>query len=272
MILVDVAEPADIVDLLKQAAPVTIMPLNDTSRADYFFGGEDGRSRQFCRVQAGELLGSISSQEDELRRYYENADQNALIVEGFITDVPMSKSDRQAASASVRFKQRPNQLFAHRVASNGYMLPGHSFNTSAEHLYAWLFRIQECDVQLYFTHNWVGTAKLLAAIFANVQRPPDEHSTLNRYYIPNISIKEKDDGGKRITIRKQNPMIRGLMALSLIYGMDIGEKKATALFKAGYKTLLDLAYAEVHELTKVEGIGKGTAQKILQAIGRMEEG
>lgn len=270
MILVDTAEPEDIVQLLQQAAPVTVMPLNDTSRADYYFGGEDGKTRQFCRVQAGELLGDMASQEDELRRYYDNADQNGLVVEGFITDVPMSKSDRQAASASVRRAQRPNQLFAHRVTPAGFMLPGHSFNTSADKLYAWLFRIQECDVQLFFTHNLVGTAKLIAAMYANVQRPPDEHSTLNRYYIPHISLGQKDDKGKRITIREQNPFIRCLMAMSLIYGMDIGEKKATSIYKAGYKRLSDLVFATGEELTRIEGIGKGTAEKVLKAVGGVE--
>ena len=57
------------------------------------------------------------------------------------------------------------------------------------------------------------------------------------------------------------------MALSIIYKIDVGEMKATALYKAGYKSLYDLSFATVKELMAVEGIGKVTAERILTAIG-----
>ncbi|KKM76415.1 hypothetical protein LCGC14_1380300 [marine sediment metagenome] len=60
----------------------TVMSLNQSSRADYYFGGEDGKTRQFCRVQAGELLGNIDSEEDEFRRYYESADRAIQVAGG----------------------------------------------------------------------------------------------------------------------------------------------------------------------------------------------
>ena len=271
MILADTAEPEDIVRLLKQSASVTIHPLNQTSRGDYYFGGEDEKSRQICRVQAGELLSNIDSEEDEIRRYYENADETYQVVEGVISDVPIGKKDVSMSSLSVRFKSRPNQLFAYRIAPNGYMLGGHGYDVNAEKLYAWFFRLAECGVTTFFTHNYVGTAKLISAVYHNCQKPPEQHKTLNRYYIPHISIKEKDNAGKKVSIRKQNPFIRGLMALSIIYGMDVGEVKATALYKAGYKSIYDLAFASVAELTRVEGIGKVTATKLLSAIG-VEDG
>ena len=264
MILVDVAEPDDIVRLLKQACDVTVMALNQSSRADYYFGGES-QTYQFCRVQAGELLGGIDSQEDELRRYYDSADNMALIIEGIITDVPMSKRDKSMESISVRKGGRPSTLFTYRVAANGYLHSEHAYDMSADKLYAWLFRLNECGVSTFFTHNYVGTAKFLSAAYHNAQKA--EHSTLNRYFIPRITLGEKDEKNKRISIRQQNPFIRGLMALSIIYGIDVGEKKATALHKAGYKTLYDLAFSTVGELSRVEGIGKVTAAKILEAIG-----
>lgn len=265
MILVDTAEPEDIVRLLQQTAPVTVISLNQTNRADYYFGGEDGKTYQFCRVQAGELLGNIDSQEDELRRYYESADRNYLVIEGIITDVPITKRDKSLASVSVRLKNRPSTLFTYRIANNGYLFGEHAYDVGADKLYAWLYRLSECDVPTFFTHNYVGTAKLLSAVYHNCQKP--EHSTLNRYYIPRIKLGEKDEEGKRITIRKQNPFIRGLMALSIIYRIDVGEVKATALYKAGYKSLYDLAFASVAELMRVEGIGKVTAERLLSAIG-----
>lgn len=265
MILVDVAEPEDIVRLLQQTAPVTVLPLNQSSRADYYFGGEDGLTHQFCRVQAGELLSNIDSEEDELHRYYESADRNYQIVEGIITDVPITKRDKSLASVSVRLKSRPSTLFTYRVAANGYLFGEHAYDVGADKLYAWLYRLSECGVQTFFTHNYVGTAKLLSAVYHNCQKL--EHNTLNRYYIPRIKLGEKDEEGKRITIRKQNPFIRGLMALSIIYRIDVGEKKATALYDFGYKSLYDLAFASTSELMRVDGIGKATAEKLLEAIG-----
>ena len=267
MILIDTAEPEDIVRLLQQTAPIAVINLNQTSRADYYFGGEDNRTRQFNRVQAGELLSNIDSMEDELRRYYESADDNYQIIEGVITDVPITRRDKSMASVSVRFRSRPSQLFSYRIAANGYLFGEHAYEVNSEKFYAWLYRLAECGVQTFWTHNYVGTAKFLSAVYHNCQKPPEEHSTLNRYYIPRITLGEKDEKGKRVSIRQQNPFIRSLMALSIINRMDIGEVKATALYEAGYKSLYDLAFSSTKELTRVEGIGKATAQKLLEAIG-----
>lgn len=267
MILIDTSEPEDIERLLRQVAPVTRLGLNNSSRGDYYFGGEDNRSRQFCRVQAGELLSNIDSEEDEIRRYYESADDNYQIVEGIITDIPITKKDKSLESVSVKFGSRPSQLFSYRVAANGYLFGEHAYEVNSEKFYAWLFRLSECGVVTFFTHNYVGTAKLISAVYHNCQKPPDQHTTLNRYYIPHISLSKEEGEKKRVSIREQNPFIRGLMALSIIYRIDVGEVKATALYKAGYKSLYDLTYASVEELIRVEGIGKVTAQKILGAIG-----
>lgn len=267
MILVDTAEPSDIIRLLEQTVPVTVMPLNQSSRADYYFGGDDGKTIQFNRVQGGELLSNIDSMEDELRRYYNSADDNNMIIEGLITDVPVTRKDKSSEAVSVRFKQRPRQLFSYRIAANGYLFGEHAYEESADKFFAWLYRLKEAGVYTFQTWNYVGTAKLLSAVYHNCQKPLDEHNTLNRYYIPRITLGEKDEKGKRVTVRAQNPFIRGLMALSIIYRIDVGEKKATALHKAGYKSLYDLAFASVAELTRVEGIGKVTAEKLLAAIG-----
>jgi len=267
MILVDIAEPEDIVRLLKQTADVEVMPLNQSNRADYYFGGDENKSIQINRVQGGELLSNIDSMEDELRRYYESADDNNMVIEGLITDVPVTRKDKSMEAVSVRFGQRPHQMFSYRIAANGYLFGEHAYEESMDKFYAWLYRLKECGVYTFQTHNYVGTAKFIAAVYHNTQKPIDEHNTLNRYYIPHISLGGKDEKGKRVSIRAQNPFIRGLMALSLIYRIDVGEKKATALYKAGYKSLYDLAFASVAELTRVEGVGKATAEKLLSAIG-----
>ena len=266
MILVDVAEPEEIVHLLEQSAPVSVLPLNQSSRADYYFGGEQG-TVQFNRVQGGELLSNIDSMEDELRRYYESADDNNMIIEGIITDTPITRKDKSLESVSVRMKGRPSTLFAYRVAPNGYLFSEHAYDVSADLFFAWLYRLKEAGVNTFQTWNYVGTAKAIASIYRNCQKPESEHKTLNRYYIPRITLGEKNDEGKRISIREQNPFIRGLMALSIIYHIDVGEKKATALYEAGYKSIYDLVFASIKELTEIEGIGAVTAKKLLEAIG-----
>uniref|UniRef100_A0A6M3IH84 Helix-hairpin-helix DNA-binding motif class 1 domain-containing protein n=1 Tax=viral metagenome TaxID=1070528 RepID=A0A6M3IH84_9ZZZZ len=268
MILIDVAEPDSIVNLLKQSTDVTVMPLNQSNRADYYWGGEDNKTYQVCRVQVGELLSNIDSEEDEIRRYYESADRTIQVVEGIVTDTPLTKKDKSMESVSIRMKSRPSTLFSYRVAPNGYLFGEHAYDVGADKLYAWLFRLEECGVPTFFTHNYVGTAKLLATVYHNCQKT--EHSTLNRYYIPRIRLGEKDEDSKKIRIREQNPFIRSLMALSIIYRIDVGEKKATALYKAGYRTLYDLAFSSVEELARVEGMGKVTAKKLLDAIGLEE--
>ena len=224
-------------------------------------------------MQAGELLGNIDSQEDELRRYYNEADDNYLIIEGLIADTPLTRTDKatQRSHPDVTVfgnKPRPSTLYAHRVAANGYVMKPHSYDIGMDLYYAWLFRLSECGVQYFETTSYVATAKCISAIYRNCQKDPDSHTTLQRYYIPRISLGEKDEETKkRITIRKQNPFIRGLMALSIIYSIDIGEKKATALYDFGYHSLYDIAFASVEELTRVDGIGKKTAEKLLAAIG-----
>ncbi len=269
MILVDTAEPDDIINLLRQTTQVEVLPLNNTSRSDYYFGGEDGLTRQFCRVQAGELLANIDSQEDELRRYYESADENNLIIEGIISDTPITRRDKSMDALSIRLgKDRPTILYAYRIAANGYLFGEHAFNISADLFFAWLYRLYAAGIQTFHTWNYIGTAKCLSSIYKNCQRPPDDHSTLNRYYIPRITLSEKQPGSRRrVSIREQNPFIRGMMALSLIYQLDIGEKKASALYNAGYKTLYDLSFTSVAELSRVAGVGKATAEKLLGALG-----
>lgn len=267
MILVDTSEPEEIEKLLQQSVPTNRMPLNQTQRSDYYFGGEDGKTRQFGRVQAGELLANIESMEDELRRYYENADENYQIIEGLISASPLSKKTKIFSGISVRRQARPTTLFTYKVADSGFIYDGHDWNVSAAMYYAWVFRLSQAGIVTFYTENYIGTARLLSAIYRNCQKPPEEHDTLNRYYIPLLDTGEHDSKGKKIHIRKQSPFIKTLMSLSLVYQLNIGAEKATKIAQH-YKSILDIAMAEPDELCEVEGIGKKTAEKLLIAIGR----
>ena len=96
MILADTSEPNTIVKLLQQSIPTTVSPLNQHSIADYFFGNYEGKTKQFNRVQAGELVGNVDSMEDELKRYYDSADETNQIIEGLISPVKLYMKEGSA--------------------------------------------------------------------------------------------------------------------------------------------------------------------------------
>ncbi|KKM03935.1 hypothetical protein LCGC14_1769370 [marine sediment metagenome] len=252
MILADIYEPEELVKLLEQSVPTTRMPLNQTKRSDYYFGGEDGKSRQFSRKQAGELLGNLNEAESQLRDYYNQADENYQIIEGIISPVPITKRPRNIEAISIRRQAHPSQLFAYKIADNGYIFNEHAYNISSSMLYAWLFRLEEAGVHTFYTVNLVDTARLLVAIYKNCQKPPDSHDTLNRYIKP------------RIVVDTQDPHIFTLMGIA---GADLGEVRASALIKR-FGTAFSVFMATVDELRDVEGMGKKTAEKLLTAIGR----
>jgi len=229
-----------------------VISLNQSLRADYYFGGEDGKSRQFCRVQAGELLSNIDSEEDELRRYYDNADESNQIIEGLISPLPFTKRSKVV---SIRRCASPNTLFSYKVAANGYIHGEQAWDMSSSEYHAWIRGLNRTGIITYYTVNYIDTAKLLAAIYKNEQKQPDEHTTLNRYTRP------------RIYIQDQNPFVKALMFLSAAYRLGIGEEKAKAI-ATKYKTIFDVNMAEVSELCECSGIGKGIAEKLLKALGR----
>jgi len=177
VILCDTAEPSTIVDLLKQSVDVEVLPLNQSSRADYYFGGDGNKTLQFCRVQVGELLSDIDSQEDELRRYYNSADITGLILEGVLSDVPLTRRDKSLEAVSIRMKSRPSTLFSYRVTDSGYLFGEHAHNISADLYSAWIYRLSRAGVVVYNTVNYVMTAKFLCAVYHNSQKPPESHST-----------------------------------------------------------------------------------------------
>lgn len=231
------------------------MPLNQTHRSDYYFGGEDGKTRQFSRKQAGELLGNIDEAEDQLRDYYGNADENYQIVEGIISPIAITRKDRSLEAISIRKGFSPTNLYSYKVAPNGFLFDEHSWSTSSAMLDAWEHQLEQAGIYTYYRVNWIATAKLMAAIYHNCQKPPEEHSTLQRYIKPRIVLKE------------HHPFIKALMALSLAYQLNIGEDKATRI-STRFSSILDIAMCSEEELCEVGGIGKKTARKLLEAIGR----
>jgi len=260
MLLVDSNEPDNIVKLLQQSCPVTVTNLNQLHISDYFFGNYEGKRLQFSRKQAGELVGNIDEAEKQIADYYNNADENYQIVEGIISSAKLMIKgaavpiDGHGFTASTR--DLGAKLFCYKIEPGGFVEKGHSFSAINDSLlYAWIHRLAKNGVITYFTDNWIGTARLLSAIYRNEQKPPENHSTLQRVVRPRIHIKEAD------------PFMKSLLFLTNAYQLGIGEKKAKALADR-FVCILDIATASVSELTDVEGIGKKMAEKILSSLGR----
>lgn len=255
MLIVDSNEPHEILPLLRQSVPVEVMNLNQTKRSDFYFGGEDCKSRQFSRKQANEFLGNMDEAEDQIRDYYNNADENYQIIEGIISEYPLVKKRITPSGVTTRGKAQPGTMFGYNIADNGFMYGEHAHRVQASSYYAWIYRLAVMGVQTFYTDNYVATAKFLVAAYKNSQKPEEEHTTLQRYIRP------------RIIIRVRDPFIEALMGLSLAYRLSIGEDKATKIAEY-YNDILSIAMAEVGELMGVSGIGKGIAEKLLTALGR----
>lgn len=260
MLLVDNSEPDNIVKLLRQSCPVTVTNLNQLRMSDYYFGNFEGKRLQFSRKQAGELVGGIDEAEKQLANYYSNADENYQIVEGIIS--PDRLKIKGAAipvdghGFTVSTRDLGAKLYCYKVEPGGYIERGHSFSAVNDSLIAaWIHRLAKAGIPTYRTINWVETARLLSAIYKNEQKPPENHSTLQRIVRPRIFIKEAD------------PFVKSLLFLSNAYQLGIGEKKAKALADR-FVCILDIATASVSELTEVEGVGRKMAEKILSSLGR----
>lgn len=268
MILIDTSEPKDIVKLLTQSCPTQVAPLNQNLQADYWFCNNEGKRLQFNRVQGAELIGDLDSMEDELARYYNSADETYQIIEGIVSPTKILKfsvSDHSPTAGRASTRDLGAKLYCYQVQPGGWIERGHSFSgINDSGLAAWIHGLARCGIVTYHTINWVHTAKLLAAIYHNEQKPPEEHNTLNRIYRPKILV--KDEKNMSADELQEHRLTKALMFMSSAYKLGIGEVKAKALAKK-YWSLFDIAIASTEELAQVEGIGKNIAQKIKSAIG-----
>jgi len=255
MILIDKAEPNDIVKLINQSVSVSVESLNLHGLSDYFFTNAEGKRLQFSRKQAGELLGNIDGAEADIRKYYPNADENYQIVEGIISPVKITAQPHKTKTISIRnLVGSANQLHSYKVTDTGYIHEPHTYNCNSPMLFSWFHRLAKCGVVTYFPVTKLDTARLLVAIYKNEQKPPEAHDTLNRYLKP------------RIYISKEDPFTKALMCLSLAYKIGVGEDKAKKL-STKYSSLVDIAMATPQEIAEIEGIGKKLANRLLRAIG-----
>lgn len=241
MIFVDIFEPDIILHGLSQVFRVERISLNIGNRADYFWIVEhDGHSVQIERKQVGEVLGDFGAVEEALLRYLPNADETSLLIEGVV--VPT----QEGCDTYIQSEDKPYFRLSHRFGKKDRPLPG---------LYskyqAWRWSLDKQGISIYDTHTVQGTTRAISSFYNNSQKI--EHSTLNRYIRP-----------KPIT-NTPNPHVRALMALSIAYGLNIGEDRANSLINM-FGSLGAILKANVKTIAQVDGIGIATAKKILERI------
>ncbi len=202
--------------------------------SDYWFANYEGKRLQFSRKQAGELVGNVDEAERQLASYYANADKNYQIVEGIISPdslkIKKATVPLDAHGSSTSTRDLGAKLYCYKVEPGGYITKGHSFSAFNDSLlYAWTHRLAEAGIVTYHTTNWVGTARLLSAIYRNEQKPPEQHSTLQRAAGPNIHIKTE----KQMTDvqRQESKVLISLLFLSNEYQGGLRLKKHRALVK-----------------------------------------
>ena len=225
---IDVHEPSNIINLIRQSTPVSVENLNGGGKADYLWTDFNGDEIQWERKQVGEILGGIDKVEDQLSRQLENGN-TGLITEGFF--VP----DKDGC--------RGYQFTGRR------MLPGRFYSISYAAVMSWYDQIERY-IPCRFTANYEGTAMLLVAMYRNSQK--EDHQTFNRYYVPKVHHK--------------NPHVATLLGICAANPkLRIGEVKAKALI-AKFTTVGKLLHATPNEIATVEGLGIPTANKLLSII------
>ena len=255
IILVDRSEPREIVKLLEQAVKVSIDDLNRHDLSDYFFTSITGKRLQFSRKQAGELLGSIDGAEADIRKYYNNAEENYQIVEGIISPCKITSQPHKIQSVSIRnLSKSANQLHSYKVSDTGYIHNPHTWNINSSMLFSWIHRLSKLGVITYWTVTKLDTARLLVAIYKNEQKPEEEHTTLTRYIRPRLYLEDQD------------PFVKALIYLSIAYKLNIGVDKAERIAMK-YSSFIDVAMVSPSELCEIEGIGKKLAVGLLNALG-----
>jgi len=267
-ILVDEHEPPELLKLIKQSVPAVFHPLNRLHKSDYLFQNYEGKTFQYSRKQAAELVGDIDEAERQIADYYNQADYNFQIVEGWISPLPIKGIDIKDFSkmkpASIR--ELGQKLYCYPVQPNGHIEHGHSFSTiSSSILYAWEHRLIMCGVPTIYTINWCETARRLVIEYKNEQKPPENHKTLQRVIVPRASV--MDETRMSSDERNEYRLMKSLIFLSDAYKIGVGEKRAKALAKE-YINLMDIAMASPEQVASVENMGIATARKLLKALGR----
>jgi len=251
-VMVDIYEPKEIEDIIKQVVPTIRMSLNhsDEGYADYLWFACDGHRIQVERKQTSEILSSLDDVEEQLGREINNGvEETLLLIEGVCGPVP-------GFSRATQAYMRPKNVKSGR----DLLIPGKTFNVNYVGLQAWKSQLDKAGVTIVETFNWEATALTLVGLYNNSQK--EKHTTLRRYIKEHIYVK---------------PFNEHVITLMGIRGVNLGEARAKALIER-YGTVWytlnqpaeDIAETLVGEEDKKKRLGMATVNKLFKAIGRTQ--
>jgi len=249
-ILIDVYEPREIEELLKQVVPTIRMSLNhsDEGFADYLWYAVDNHRIQVERKQVGEILSSLDGVEEQLGREINNGvEETILLIEGVGAPVP-------GFSRATQTYIRPKNSNSNR----DLLIAGKKYNVNYTGYQAWKSQLDKAGITIVETFDWEATALTLIALYNNSQKK--EHTTLRRYIKPHITVQ---------------PFNEHVLTLMGIRGVNLGESRAKALIER-YGTVwytlsqdpADIAETLVGEEGRQKRLGLTTANKLMRAIGK----
>jgi len=235
---IDSFEPLQIVRGSRQVFPDTPqLPLNQHGYADYIIDGLDGTPHsQIERKQVPEILGSIDSVEDQLRRELQSK-----------PDIPLTLMVEGIAEPA------PEGIQTYTLATNGAIFRKSRFyKTRYDRYEGFLVGLQQIGVTVWRTNSWEGTVEALVR-FQKYALNPD-HTILNRYL--------------KIPIFHPNKYVQTLMGIK---DADLGPTLSEALIAAFGDpwTIIRQDAKTISDHTPGMGIAK--ARKLLKAFGRTDE-
>lgn len=233
---IDQHEPTQLAELICQAAPGEVKPLNSQGYADYRWMAPDSILMQIERKTWGDLLSSLGSIENQLMRQMDAHPDHTLVllVEGIV--VP---SDSLLGGTAV-LKQGKGQGRIYYQSSQS--------KVSVSALYAWLYQVS-MYIQVFQTSDITATAKAIVAFYSSDQK--ETHKTFTRHL-------------KEVTFHP-NPQVTSLMGMV----PGIGPFKAESLI-ARFGTVWEVLNSTPEEIAEVRGIGAKEATRWLRLIGRSD--
>lgn len=238
-LLLDIFEPVQIEDLVKESIPVQRTQLNSYDFADYFWTDCDNNSVQVERKSIDEILSGLDHVESQLRREIYQANRTYLLYEGNFEPILM--------------KGKLGCHSFHKTLDGKLMIPGHHYHQDFSGVMAWFDQLDRMGITVINTIDYRATASTLVALYKSQQKKQEEHTTFKRYIKPKVYPKP------------QNSHVETLMGLA---GGNLGEVRAKALVDR-FGTAWNVFNSSPDQLAQVDGIGYGLANRILKAIGRI---
>lgn len=230
MVYLDVYESDRLERLLAQNLRVVRMPLNEQGKADIWWMAGDGQTYQWENKSVAEVLGDMDHVEAQLQKQYYNADHCGLIIRD--AAIPLDGATLH---------------MAHQRTKKDWFISKRVFKPAYSRYRSWLVGIDGAGVKVVEVGNLTAVARHIVAEYTWSNSP--EHESLRHYH------------RTKIVIEKRDPHVLALMGLSLAYGLNIGETRATTLI-GKFGTLAGVLRASAEELMSVNGIGADTASRL----------